>query len=95
MSNLSTHIDRRTLLQHLAGMAAGLSGLQAHAQGSTWPTKPIKVVVPFAPGGSSEIVARAITLVKPGDSIAVLSNGGFGGIHDKLLEALKTLAPGL
>jgi hypothetical protein len=32
--------------------------------------------------------------VKPGDSIAVFSNGGFGGIHDKLLEALKTLAPG-
>lgn len=61
MSNLSTHIDRRTLLQHLAGMAAGLSGLQAHAQGSTWPTKPIKIVVPFAPGGSSEIVARAIS----------------------------------
>ncbi|MBY0464387.1 MAG: tripartite tricarboxylate transporter substrate binding protein [Burkholderiales bacterium] len=56
-----SHIDRRTLLQHLSAMAAGLSGLQAHAQGSTWPTKPIKVVVPFAPGGSSEIVARAIT----------------------------------
>ena len=56
-----SHIDRRTLLQQLAGMAAGLSGLQAHAQTSAWPTKPIRVVVPFAPGGSSEIVARAIT----------------------------------
>jgi UDP-N-acetylmuramate: L-alanyl-gamma-D-glutamyl-meso-diaminopimelate ligase len=37
------------------------------------------------------IVARAVTLVKPGDSIAVFSNGGFGGIHEKLLEALKGL----
>lgn len=62
MSHAPTTLDRRTLLQHLGAMAAGLSGLSAHAQGSsTWPTKPIRVVVPFAPGGSSEIVARAIT----------------------------------
>ncbi|MGA8784912.1 MAG: tripartite tricarboxylate transporter substrate binding protein, partial [Polaromonas sp.] len=33
-----------------------LSG--AHAQ-SAWPSKPIRLIVPFAPGGSSEIVARS------------------------------------
>jgi UDP-N-acetylmuramate-alanine ligase len=27
-------------------------------------------------------------LLKPGDVVAVLSNGGFGGIHKKLLEQL-------
>jgi UDP-N-acetylmuramate: L-alanyl-gamma-D-glutamyl-meso-diaminopimelate ligase len=26
---------------------------------------------------------------KPGDSILVMSNGGFGGIHQKLLDALQ------
>jgi UDP-N-acetylmuramate: L-alanyl-gamma-D-glutamyl-meso-diaminopimelate ligase len=36
-----------------------------------------------------KIVERAVNLAQPGDSIAVFSNGGFGGIHGKLLEALK------
>ena len=35
------------------------------------------------------IVARAVGVVQPGDTITVFSNGGFGGIHEKLLEALE------
>ncbi|MCU0750231.1 MAG: UDP-N-acetylmuramate:L-alanyl-gamma-D-glutamyl-meso-diaminopimelate ligase [Akkermansiaceae bacterium] len=34
------------------------------------------------------IVAQVKSEAKPGDVIAVLSNGGFGGIHTKLLQAL-------
>jgi len=38
--------------------------------------------------GVPEIVERLAAEARPGDVIAVLSNGGFGGIHDKLLDAL-------
>ena len=48
----------------------------------TYPNKPIRLVVPFAPGGSSSIVARtfAIEMEKGlGQSIVVENKGGGGG----------------
>jgi UDP-N-acetylmuramate: L-alanyl-gamma-D-glutamyl-meso-diaminopimelate ligase len=30
--------------------------------------------------------------VKPGDHILVMSNGGFGGVHQKLLQAMMAAA---
>jgi UDP-N-acetylmuramate: L-alanyl-gamma-D-glutamyl-meso-diaminopimelate ligase len=35
------------------------------------------------------IVARVVADARPGDTVALLSNGAFGGIHDKLREALS------
>ncbi|MFT5634546.1 MAG: UDP-N-acetylmuramate: L-alanyl-gamma-D-glutamyl-meso-diaminopimelate ligase [Rubritalea sp.] len=35
-----------------------------------------------------DIVTHVAAGAKPGDVVAVLSNGGFGGIHEKLLKAL-------
>ena len=34
------------------------------------------------------LVAAIVAAAKPGDHVLVMSNGGFGGIHDKLLAAL-------
>ncbi len=42
----------------LAGAAAALFAFGATAQ--TFPAKPIRVVIPFVAGGSSDIVGRAI-----------------------------------
>jgi len=35
------------------------------------------------------LVARVVAAAKPGDHVLCMSNGGFGGVHDLLLQALK------
>ncbi len=39
--------------------------------------------------GADEIVRHLTPELRPDDVVAIMSNGGFGGIHDKLLQALR------
>lgn len=48
---------RRSFLTLAAGAAVPLAA-PAIAQGKAWPSKPVKVIVPFAAGGGTDIVAR-------------------------------------
>ena len=48
------------LITALCGACLALCAGHAAAQSGAWPAKPLRIIVTFAPGGSSDIVARLI-----------------------------------
>jgi tripartite-type tricarboxylate transporter receptor subunit TctC len=86
-------IDRRSLLIGLTSVAAtSLAGRRAQAQ--QYPQRPIRVVVPYAAGGASDIVARLVAAAmgeKLGQSLFIDNRGGGASIIGT--QAIATAAP--
>lgn len=72
------------ILASAVALAAGTTGVFAvsAASAAEYPNRPIRVIVPFAPGGSTDIIARLVTQrmsQELGQPLVVENKGGAGG----------------
>ncbi len=52
---------RRTLLKAGAGLLLGPAFVRAQDAASNWPSRPVRLVLPFTPGGSTDFQGRLLT----------------------------------
>ena len=81
---MSETTSRRALLRGLACLSiGGAATLPVHAQTQTYPVKPVRFVVPYPPGGASDVTARLLAekLTEAyGQSFVVENRPGANGI---------------
>ena len=73
-------MHRRTLIS--AGAVITLLGVAGGAWAQAYPNKPVRLVVPFAPGGTTDIVARVVAEkmgASLGQTVIVENKAGGGG----------------
>ena len=73
---------------------ATLAALPLLARAQAFPTKPLKLVVPFAAGGSADFIARVVTqgmAAQLGQPVVVENRGGAGGLVG--IDAVAKSAP--
>lgn len=76
---------RRDALQSAlaAGLALGLPLLPARAQQATWPTRGVRMIVPYAAGGPADLVARELGQVLADEvhqAVTIENMGGAMGV---------------
>lgn len=74
-----TNLSRRLLL---GGVASGLAMVATGARAQAWPSRPVRIVVPFPPGGLVDLLARSISqhlTAQLGQPVVVENRGGAGG----------------
>jgi tripartite-type tricarboxylate transporter receptor subunit TctC len=81
-TNMTKHLTPRR--QWLAAFLGGFLALAAvpHALAQSYPSKPIKMIVPFPAGGTTDIVARIVAqrmTESMGQPVVVDNRGGAGG----------------
>lgn len=71
-------------LRLLAAILAGTTTLATHhAFSQSWPAKPVRIIVPFGPGGGTDIQARVLTAVfheHTGQSFVIENRTGASGL---------------
>jgi tripartite-type tricarboxylate transporter receptor subunit TctC len=75
------HVRKRTAL--LLAMAGALMCGTNLAMAQTYPSKPVRLIVPFPPGGSTDIVARIVVQKfseKLGQNVYIDNKGGASGM---------------
>jgi tripartite-type tricarboxylate transporter receptor subunit TctC len=73
---------RRSMLGVALGLAAGLSCGSAFAQGAAYPSRPVRIIVPFTAGGTTDIFARLVgdkLSQALGQQFIIDNRGGAGG----------------
>ena len=84
-------------MHHRRGVLAALAcalPLPALAQGAGWPTRPLRLLVPFAPGGATDFVARILQPALQeilGQSVVIENRAGAAG--NVGMEAASRMAP--
>jgi tripartite-type tricarboxylate transporter receptor subunit TctC len=86
-------LSRRSLALASTAALLGFASAGAFAQGPAFPSKPITMIVPFPPGGPTDLVARVLAQKlgeQMGQSILVDNRGGANGNIGAQLVAKAT-----
>ncbi|MES2511630.1 MAG: tripartite tricarboxylate transporter substrate binding protein [Pseudomonadota bacterium] len=79
---MTESISRRNFLHAGATMGVGLGSWTAVSAQGAWPSAPVKIVVPFSPGGATDVVARLLgdgLQKRVGQSFIIDNRTGAGG----------------